>query len=74
VGSVAALSYFFRFEGYSRAVFVICGALTFSLLVAGRASFRIVHELTSRSSAGARRAGEGVAGDPLPTAPTSRDE
>jgi hypothetical protein len=58
VCSVAAMSYFFRFEGYSRGVFVICGALTFGLLVAGRASFRIVHELTA----------------PRPTSPTSRDE
>ena len=74
VGSVAAVSYFFRFEGYSRAVFVICGALTFGLLVAGRASFRIVYELTSRTNAGGRRAGERATGDPLPIAPTSRDE
>jgi len=62
VVSVAAMSYFFRF------------ALTFGLLVAGRASFRIVHELTSRARAGGRRAGERAAGDPLLIAPTSRDE
>ncbi len=72
--SVAAMSYFFRFEGYSRAVFVICGVLTFALLVAGRASFRIVHELTARTRAGVRRAAEHGADDPRPTAPTSRDE
>ncbi len=74
VGSVAAISYFFRFEGYSRAVFAICSALTFGLLVAGRASFRVVHELTSRVSAGGSRAGEYDAGHTLSTAPTSRDE
>jgi UDP-GlcNAc:undecaprenyl-phosphate GlcNAc-1-phosphate transferase len=74
VVSVAAMSYFFRFEGYSRVVFVVCSALTFGLLVAGRASFRIVHELTSRARAGGRRAGERAAGDPLLIAPTSRDE
>jgi FlaA1/EpsC-like NDP-sugar epimerase len=72
--SVAAMSYFFRSEGYSRAVFVICGALTLGLLVAGRASFRIVHELTARAPAGVRRAAKHGADDPLPTAPTSRDE
>lgn len=52
--SVTAISYFFRFEGYSRAVFAICGALTFALLSAGRASFRFVHELAGNSR-GARR-------------------
>jgi UDP-GlcNAc:undecaprenyl-phosphate GlcNAc-1-phosphate transferase len=72
--SVAAMSYFFRFEGYSRAVFVICGVLTFGLLVAGRASFRIVHELTSRARPAARPAPGPAVGEPLPTAPTSRDE
>ncbi len=74
VCSVAAVSYFFRFEGYSRAVFVICGALTFGLLVAGRASFRIVHELTARTRVDAQQAAGSGAGAQLPTAPTSRDE
>jgi UDP-GlcNAc:undecaprenyl-phosphate GlcNAc-1-phosphate transferase len=74
VGSVAAMSYFFRFEGYSRAVFVICGALTFGLLVAGRSSFRIVYELTARTHAGGQRAAGHGADAPLPTSPTSRDE
>ncbi len=73
VCSVAAMLYFFRFEGYSRAVFVICGALTFGLLIAGRASFRIVHELTARPRGGVRRAAESGAAAP-PTAPASRDE
>ena len=72
--SVAAMSYFFRFEGYSRAVFVIGGALTFGLLVAGRASFRIVYELTARTRAGGRRTAGHGADAPLPTSPTSRDE
>lgn len=72
--SVAAMSYFFRFEGYSRGVFAICGVLTFGLLVAGRASFRIVHELTSRARPAAWPAPGPAVGEPLPTAPTSRDE
>jgi UDP-GlcNAc:undecaprenyl-phosphate GlcNAc-1-phosphate transferase len=74
VCSVAAMSYLFRFEGYSRAVFVICGALTFGLLVAGRASFRIVHEWTSRARPAAWPPPGPAVGEPLPTAPTSRDE
>jgi UDP-GlcNAc:undecaprenyl-phosphate/decaprenyl-phosphate GlcNAc-1-phosphate transferase len=74
VCSVAAMSYFFRFEGYSRAVFVICGALTFGLLVAGRASFRIVHQWTSRARRATWPAPGPPVGQPLPTAPTTPDE
>ncbi len=74
VCSVAAMSYFFRFEGYSRAVFVICGALTFGLLVAGRASFRIVHRLTPRGRPATWPTPAVPVGQPLPTAQTSRDE
>jgi UDP-GlcNAc:undecaprenyl-phosphate GlcNAc-1-phosphate transferase len=47
--SVAAVSYVFRFEHHSRAVFVISGALTFALLAAGRASFRMAHDLAGRA-------------------------
>jgi len=49
VCSVAAVSYAFRFENHSRAVFVISGVLGFVLLAAGRASFRLVHELAGRT-------------------------
>ncbi len=49
--SVTAMSYLFRFQGYSRAVFAICGVIMFVLLTAGRASFRFIHRLS-----GARRA------------------
>lgn len=55
LGSVTAMSYFFRFQGYSRAVFVICAALTFGLLSAGRASFRFVHELIGTRNGVRRR-------------------
>jgi len=74
VCSVAAMSYFFRFEGYSRAVFVIGGALTFALLVAGRASFRVVHDFGARPRAAVWPVAGPAADAPLPSAPTSRDE
>jgi hypothetical protein len=41
---------------------------------ARRGSGRIVHGLRARTRAGVRRAAEHGADDPLPTAPTSRDE
>lgn len=53
--SVAAVSYLFRFEGYSRAVFGIYAGLAYLLLVAGRASFRFVHELTGVTALSRRR-------------------
>jgi UDP-GlcNAc:undecaprenyl-phosphate/decaprenyl-phosphate GlcNAc-1-phosphate transferase len=63
LGSVTAASYLFRFQGYSRAVFAICGVLTFAMLAAGRASFRFVHELTGRGRADRRRVVVYGAGD-----------
>ncbi|MGH7804169.1 MAG: hypothetical protein ACREQJ_07455 [Candidatus Binatia bacterium] len=43
---------FYRFEGYSRAVFAIYGALLFLALVATRASFQLIDDLISRRRAG----------------------
>jgi UDP-GlcNAc:undecaprenyl-phosphate/decaprenyl-phosphate GlcNAc-1-phosphate transferase len=45
--SVAAVSYVFRFEHQSRAVFVFAGALMLVLLAAGRSSFRLAHDLAA---------------------------
>jgi UDP-GlcNAc:undecaprenyl-phosphate/decaprenyl-phosphate GlcNAc-1-phosphate transferase len=53
--SITAVSYLFRFEGYSRAVFGIYAGLAYLLLVAGRASFRFVHELTGVGAGSGRR-------------------
>jgi UDP-GlcNAc:undecaprenyl-phosphate/decaprenyl-phosphate GlcNAc-1-phosphate transferase len=55
VSSVAAMSYLFRFEGYSRAVFLVFAALAFVMLSAGRASFRLVHDFTGRVQSSDRR-------------------
>jgi UDP-GlcNAc:undecaprenyl-phosphate/decaprenyl-phosphate GlcNAc-1-phosphate transferase len=55
VSSVAAMSYLFRFEGYSRAVFLVFAALAFVMLSVGRASFRLVHDFTGRVKASGRR-------------------
>jgi UDP-GlcNAc:undecaprenyl-phosphate/decaprenyl-phosphate GlcNAc-1-phosphate transferase len=56
IGSVTAVSYFFRFEGYSRSVFAIAGGVMFLLLLAGRASFGIVGRVTARDGRATRRA------------------
>jgi UDP-GlcNAc:undecaprenyl-phosphate GlcNAc-1-phosphate transferase len=53
--SVTAISYLFRFQGYSRAVFAIYGALNFVMLSAGRASFRYVHDFNARVRSASRR-------------------
>ena len=53
LGTVAAelfILYVYRFESYSRSVFVIDAALLFLLLAATRASFRLVGEYVSRQS------------------------
>jgi UDP-GlcNAc:undecaprenyl-phosphate/decaprenyl-phosphate GlcNAc-1-phosphate transferase len=55
LASVTAVSYVFRFERYSRAVFAIAGLLAFALLAASRASFRLVHELVGVSRPERRR-------------------
>ncbi|HEY3383388.1 MAG TPA: hypothetical protein VGK32_16570 [Vicinamibacterales bacterium] len=54
--SVTAVSYLYRFERYSRGVFVISAVLTLILLSVGRASFAWVHRLARR----VRRARERV--------------
>ena len=43
---------FYRFEGYSRAVFAIYGALLFVALVATRASFQLIDDVISRRRPG----------------------
>jgi UDP-GlcNAc:undecaprenyl-phosphate GlcNAc-1-phosphate transferase len=51
VGTVIAeviVLYLFRFESYSRTVFIIYAALVFILLAASRASFRLLDEFASR--------------------------
>ena len=46
--SVFALVYLYRFENYSRGVFVIYGALLLLLLGGSRASFRLISEFAQR--------------------------
>jgi UDP-GlcNAc:undecaprenyl-phosphate/decaprenyl-phosphate GlcNAc-1-phosphate transferase len=53
--AMIAILYLFRFEGYSRAVFVIDAALLMLILSASRASFRLVAEFILRRSTGGRR-------------------
>ena len=48
VGAQIGLLYAFRFASYSRAVFVIYGALALLLLCASRASFRLIGEFVER--------------------------
>lgn len=51
VGTLAVVSliaYVYRFQGYSRGVFVIYAALAFLLLTASRASFRLISEFVRR--------------------------
>jgi UDP-GlcNAc:undecaprenyl-phosphate GlcNAc-1-phosphate transferase len=58
LGTVAAqivLLYIYRFESYSRAVFVIDAALLMLLLVGSRASFRLLAEFILRRTTGGRR-------------------
>ena len=45
---VFSLTYLYRFESYSRAVFVIYAALLVVLLIASRASFRLIDEFIQR--------------------------
>ena len=53
---IAALVYLYRFENYSRGVFVIYAALLMLLLCGSRASFRLIGEYTRRRRAGLRMA------------------
>ena len=55
VASQIAILYIYRFESYSRAVFVIDAALLMLLLSGSRASFRLVAEFILRRSAVGRR-------------------
>lgn len=48
--SVFLIAVLYRFEGYSRAVFMIFGTLLFLLVVGSRLSFRLVDELIRRRS------------------------
>ena len=56
VTSALALLYAYRFDGYSRAVFVINAMVLFLLVTGSRLSFRLVHSLLSRQRPGALRA------------------
>jgi UDP-GlcNAc:undecaprenyl-phosphate/decaprenyl-phosphate GlcNAc-1-phosphate transferase len=55
VGSQLLLLYLYRFQSYSRAVFVIYGALALLALTVSRGSFRLVGEFVSRRHASGRR-------------------
>jgi UDP-GlcNAc:undecaprenyl-phosphate GlcNAc-1-phosphate transferase len=52
--SVVAITYLFRFEHYSRGVFVIYAALLTLVLIGSRASFRLISEFVQRRQAGRR--------------------
>ena len=61
---VAVVAYTYRFEGFSRGVFVIYAALLLLFLTGSRASFRLISEFARRRRPGGRRlaiygAGEG---------------
>jgi UDP-GlcNAc:undecaprenyl-phosphate GlcNAc-1-phosphate transferase len=64
VGLIVALVYLYRFENYSRAVFVIYTALLMLLLCGSRASFRLIGEYARRRRPGKRLViyGSGEAG------------
>jgi UDP-GlcNAc:undecaprenyl-phosphate GlcNAc-1-phosphate transferase len=66
VCSVLALVYLYRFDGYSRSVFIIYAMALFLLLVCSRYSFRLIAEMADRRRPGTQRvaiygAGEGGA-------------
>jgi len=68
VGAELVILYIYRFESYSRSVFVIDAALLMLLLAGTRGSFRLVGEFISRRSAiGQRCAIYGTAGASLGT-------
>jgi UDP-GlcNAc:undecaprenyl-phosphate GlcNAc-1-phosphate transferase len=54
VATIVALVYLYRFENYSRGVFIIYAALLMLLLCGSRASFRLISEYASRRRAGSR--------------------
>jgi UDP-GlcNAc:undecaprenyl-phosphate/decaprenyl-phosphate GlcNAc-1-phosphate transferase len=51
---IAAVVYLYRFENYSRGVFVIYAALLILLVAGSRASFRLIGEFARRRQAGSR--------------------
>jgi UDP-GlcNAc:undecaprenyl-phosphate/decaprenyl-phosphate GlcNAc-1-phosphate transferase len=55
VGAQVAILYMYRFESYSRAVFVIHAALLTLLLCGSRASFRLLGEFVQRRRSGGDR-------------------
>jgi UDP-GlcNAc:undecaprenyl-phosphate GlcNAc-1-phosphate transferase len=68
VGSELVILYVYRFESYSRSVFIIYGVLLFLLLVVTRGSFRLMGEfIHRRRSTGLRCAVYGTGGASLAT-------
>src|SRR5919206_189631 len=68
VASVLALLFAFRFEGFSRAVFVLDSMIFFLALAGSRVAFRLFRQLLPAPSAGGRRVliyGAGDAGELL---------
>jgi UDP-GlcNAc:undecaprenyl-phosphate GlcNAc-1-phosphate transferase len=66
--SVLALLFAFRFEGFSRAVFVLDAMFFFMMLAGSRVAFRVFRQLLPNPSAGGRRVliyGAGDAGELL---------
>jgi UDP-GlcNAc:undecaprenyl-phosphate GlcNAc-1-phosphate transferase len=55
LGAQVVILYVYRFESYSRSVFIIYAALLFLLLAGTRASFRLVGEFVARRSAVGQR-------------------
>jgi UDP-GlcNAc:undecaprenyl-phosphate GlcNAc-1-phosphate transferase len=55
IASVLVILYAYRFQDYSRSVFVIYAALLMLLLVGSRASFRLVGEFVDRRRTSGRR-------------------
>jgi UDP-GlcNAc:undecaprenyl-phosphate GlcNAc-1-phosphate transferase len=68
VASVLSLLFAFRFEGFSRAVFVLDALIFFMMLAGSRVAFRLFRQLIPAPSAGGRRVliyGAGDAGELL---------
>jgi UDP-GlcNAc:undecaprenyl-phosphate GlcNAc-1-phosphate transferase len=68
VASVLALLFAFRFEGFSRAVFVLDAMIFFLALAGSRVAFRLFRQLLPAPAAGGRRVliyGAGDAGELL---------
>jgi UDP-GlcNAc:undecaprenyl-phosphate GlcNAc-1-phosphate transferase len=66
ITSVALVAYIYRFENYSRGVFVVYAALLLILLIGSRASFRLISEFAHRGRPDGQRlviygAGDGAA-------------